>query len=313
MDASDEGRGGVPDPEASERDHGLLLETCYRHPNVVTGVHCTRCGRPICVDCMYQAAVGYQCPECLREAARSAPRRRVRIRFVLGRPGIVTTTLLAANLAMFLVEVAYGGARSLIEGPNALKLYQLGALQPLTIAQDHQYWRFFTAMFLHAGLIHIAFNMYALYLFGYLIEGALGRGRLLAIYFVSGFLASVGSFLASDPRSVGVGASGAIFGLLGAWVAYNYRRRGSPMAAFQLRQALFLIVLNLFIGFSIANIDNSAHIGGLIAGVAAGFVAEGWGPSRNRQAIMVVGFAGLVALGVVLAVYRTAALASFGG
>src|SRR5919198_3308364 len=94
-----------PDPGPPERSSGLAIETCYRHPRVVTGVHCTRCGRPICTDCMHPAPVGYQCPECLAEARRGAPRSPVRVRFFVGRPGILTRTLLLINVAMFLVEL----------------------------------------------------------------------------------------------------------------------------------------------------------------------------------------------------------------
>jgi rhomboid protease GluP len=165
-------------------------------------------------------------------------------------------------------------------------------------------------MFLHAGIIHIAFNMYALYLFGYLIENALGTLRFAAVYFVGGFLASVASFLFVPPGVPGVGASGAIFALLGAWVAYNYRRRGNPMAEANLRWAGFLILLNLILGFTIPNIDNSAHIGGLVAGIACGYVAEGWGPRSTRLVTQIGGFVVLIVIGVALTAYRIHALTS---
>ena len=293
-----------PDPELpSERTSGLTLETCYRHPKVLTGVHCTRCGRPICPDCMTAAPVGYQCPNCVHEARRVGPRRRVQ--FVLGKPGWVTTTLLFANIGMFLVELVVGGQRSLFAGPNVQKLFDLGALYPPAIAQGHQYWRLITAMFLHAGLLHIALNMYGLYLFGYLIESAFGWRRFLAIYFISGFLASVTSF-AFGPIAVGVGASGAIFGLLGAWVAFNFRRRQTAFASANLRWALMLIGINLFLGFSIAQIDNFAHVGGLVTGAAAGYLVEGFGPPAIRPLLKVGGFVALVLIGVALTAWRVA-------
>jgi membrane associated rhomboid family serine protease len=310
----DQAGGSAPQDDAgpdgsAERTHGLIVETCYRHPKVTTGVHCTRCERPICPDCMHQAPVGYQCPECVAEARRTAPRRRVRVQFVLGRPGFLTTALLAANIALFVVEIiASGGRVNLWAGFPPQKLVDLGAMLPVAVAQNHQYWRLITVMFLHASLLHILFNMYALYLFGYLIENAFGKARFIAIYFVSGFLASVSSYLFINPNSPGVGASGAIFGLLGAWVAYNYRRRGTPIASLYLRNALFIIALNLFLGFSIANIDNSAHIGGLIAGIACGAVAEGWGRRETRRVVAIAGFAALLALGLVLVAYRTSVL-----
>jgi len=178
------------------------------------------------------------------------------------------------NVAMFLVETVLGGSRSLFSGPSQQKLFELGALYPPAIAQAHQYWRLITPMFLHAGLIHLAFNSYALYLLGFMVEGVFGKARFLAIYFVAGFLASVTSFAFGPAGEVGVGASGAIFGLLGAWVAFNYRRRTSYEASANLRWALMLIGINLVLGFSIAGIDNFAHLGGLVTGAVAGTLAE---------------------------------------
>jgi rhomboid protease GluP len=222
---------------------------------------------------------------------------------------MVTTTLLVTNIAFFIVEIiASGGKVNLWDGFPGQTLVDLGAMLPSAIVFQHQYWRLITATFLHASLLHILFNMYALYLFGYLVENAFGKAKFIAIYFVSGFLASVASFLFINVNAPGVGASGAIFGLLGAWVAYNYRRRGTRLASMYLQNALFLIVLNLILGFSIPNIDNSAHIGGLIAGMACGAIAEGWGTRETRRLVSVAGFAALVLLGVILVVYRTSTL-----
>jgi membrane associated rhomboid family serine protease len=256
---------------------------------------------------MRPAAVGYQCPECVAEARSAVPgRRRFRVQFILGRPGIVTTTLLALNIGMFLVEAVAGGPGALFSGPNNQKLFDLGALYPPAIAVDHQYWRLLSAMFLHAGLLHIFFNMYALYLFGYLIEGALGKVRFILLYLLTGFLASAVSFAFGPVGEVGVGASGAIFGLLGAWVTFNYRRRQSPVAAAQLRWAYILIGINLVLSFSIPGIDWRAHVGGLAAGVVAGALAEGVGPRNTRLALQVVGFALLLGLGIGLTAWRVA-------
>jgi membrane associated rhomboid family serine protease len=310
MDRSGRGTEGDDPPE---RTSGLMLETCYRHPRVVTGVHCTRCGRPICPDCMTPAPVGYQCPECVREARQVAPRRRVRVKFILGRPGSITTTLLVVNIAMFLVEVGVGGSRSLFDGPTPQKLFDLGAMFPPAIALGHQYWRLVTAMFLHIGIIHIAFNMYALYLFGYLIENAFGQLRFIAIYFVAGFLGSVISFAFGPIGTVGAGASGAIFGLLGAWIAYNYRRRGSALAEANLRWALMLIGLNTVIALSFHAIDWRAHLGGLVAGVIAGGLAEGLGPRRIRPYVQVGGLIALVLIGVAITAWRVSTFPAFSG
>jgi rhomboid protease GluP len=236
----------------------------------------------------------------------------MRVRFLIGRPGSFTTALLVLNIAVFLVEVTLGGPGSLFEGPSANKLIQLGAMVPPYIArtglapQHYQFWRLITAMFLHIGLIHLAFNMYALYLFGYLIENAFGKARYIAIYFVAGFLGNVTSFAFGNVISVGAGASGAIFGLLGAWIAYNYRRRGSALAEANLRWALILIGLNTFIALSFHSIDWRAHLGGLVAGIVAGWLAEGFGPRQIRSFVQVGGLAGLVLIGVALTAWRVA-------
>jgi membrane associated rhomboid family serine protease len=307
----DDPRARIPEPppdpdQPAERTKGLTLESCYRHPDVLTGVHCTRCGRPICPDCMRPAPVGYQCPDDAGEGRRAAFRRRSAI--TLGGTGAVTRALLIVNIGMFVVELGAGAGSALGGGPSLRTLFDLGAMQPLAIAQGHQYWRLFTAMFLHAGLLHLALNMYGLYLFGTIIEQAFGEIRFLAIYLAAGLMASVASFLFSDPRSVAVGASGAIFGLLGAWVAFNFRRRGNTFAAANLRMAALLIGLNLFLGFSIRGIDNFAHLGGLVTGIVAGTLAEGFGSREVRRIVQVAGFVLIALMGVALTMSRVSAL-----
>ncbi len=181
-------------------------------------------------------------------------------------------------------------------------------MDPLRIAEHHEYWRLLTAMFLHAGLLHILFNMYALYLFGYLIENTFGKPRFIAIYFVTGLFASAASFYFSNPCVPAVGASGAIFGLLGAWVAFNFRRRQTAFGSANLRWALFLIAFNLILGFSLRGIDNSAHIGGLVAGIVTGFTAEGFGPPSVRRAARIAGFVGLVGVAAAFTAIHAAEL-----
>lgn len=274
-------------------------ETCYRHPSVETLVHCTRCGRPICPECMTPAPVGHHCPECVA-AGRRAARRPLRLR----RPRSATTTLIGVNLAVFVVEVVLGGLRSLEV------LVRMGAMVPLLVAQG-EYWRLFTAMFLHAGPVHLAFNTLALYLFGNVVESALGTARFLAIYVVAGLFASAASFALSPVGAVAVGASGAVFGLLGAWLAFNLRRRSLSLAQSNIQGALLLIGINLALGFTLRGVDNVAHIGGLVAGVAAGFAAEGMGRgARARMATQLLGFGGLVAAAAAITLWRAGELAS---
>lgn len=293
----------MPDDALPPPPPTSTVEVCYRHPNVQTRVHCSRCGRAICPDCMIPAPVGHQCPTCVEEAKQEfrggtglrAPARGV----------TATKALLIAIAVPFVLEIVIGGPGALSQGPSAARLIDMGALQPILIA-DGEFWRLFSAMFLHAGLLHIGFNAYALWLFGTFVESSYGRTRMLLIYFVAGFLASVTSYVWGPVNSVGVGASGAIFGIFGAFIAFNYRRRHLAMASANLRWATTLLLLNLLLAFGFSSlIDWRAHLGGLVAGFLAGLVAEGVGEGSQRQVVRVVGFAALIAAGIVLVVWRT--------
>jgi membrane associated rhomboid family serine protease len=291
----------MPDDALPAAPTTPTTEYCYRHPHTATGVHCTRCGRPICTECMIPAPVGYQCPECVGQARREFRRGPVGPL----RGGVsVTKVLLVAIAVPFVLETLMGGPNALFNGPDGNTLIDLGAMQPLLIAHG-QYWRLFSAMFLHLGLLHIGFNAYALWLFGRMVESEFGHAKALLIYLVSGFLASVASYAFGDVVMVAVGASGAIFGIFGAFIAYNYRRRHLAMASANLRWAMTLILINAFLAFTFRGIDWRAHVGGLVAGVACGVVAEGWGTAARRRLIAVLGFAGLIALGTALVVWRT--------
>lgn len=276
------------------------IEFCYRHPQVETRVHCTRCGRPICPDCMIPAPVGYQCPECVEQARRD-------FRAGPGRPfrgGLnATKALLVAIAIPFALEIVLGGPQAMFR-PDGRELIDVGAMQPLLIANG-QYWRLFSAIFLHAGLLHIAFNAYVLWLVGRMVESSFGRARMLTIFFTAGFLASVASYAFGPIGSVAVGASGAIAGVFGAFVAHNYRRRHQALAAANLRWATTMIFLNALLAVGFPGIDWRAHLGGLVAGIAGGAIADSPGSPARRRAIEIGGFAVLVVVGVALVVWRT--------
>ena len=254
---------------------------------------------------MTQAPIGYQCPHCAGEATKGGRRSRI----VIGGGITVARILLFANVAMFLVEVFAQPRSSPFTRGSSRTLFELGAMQPLAIAVDGQYWRFFTSMFLHTGLLHLGFNMYALYLFGDLVEDIYGRVNFLAIYFLSGFLGGVASYTFGSPYVIAVGASGAIFGLIGAWAAYNYKRRGTALGSANLRSAATIVAINLVLGFTIPGIDNLAHIGGLVAGGVAGFGAEGFSYRPVSRFVRYGVFAGLALIGIALAAWRTSVIA----
>jgi rhomboid protease GluP len=182
---------------------------------------------------------------------------------LLGRRTPVTTFLLLAIVAMFVVETVRGGST------DTRVLLTLGANYPPLIQQG-QYWRLVTSMFLHIGMLHLVINGWALYQLGSLFEILLGSSRLLLIYFVSGIAGSIASTLFT--RSLSAGASGAIFGVMGAIIAYLMKRRENltPQAKSLLMQLLLWAGINVFLGFSSRGIDNAAHLGGCAAGFAIG-------------------------------------------
>jgi membrane associated rhomboid family serine protease len=272
------------------------IETCYRHPDEQTRVHCTRCGRPICPDCMTPAPVGHHCPTCVAEGRRSV--RRIRPR--LPRPRSATTAILAINVAAFALDLVLRLA-------TGRGLLAEGAMVPGLVARG-EWWRLVTAMFLHAGALHLALNAFGLLIFGGLVEETLGRARFVALYLVTGFVASAVSFAFSAPNVAAVGASGAVFGMLGVWLAYNVRRRSLIMARANVQWALMLVAINLVFGLAVPGIDNAAHLGGLAAGVLGGLVAEGVGRRTVRTLSAAAGLTLLVAAAVGLTVWRAAVL-----
>src|SRR3954451_17649568 len=232
---------------------GTATRTCYRHPNRVTGVSCSSCGRPICPDCMTPTSVGMRCPECAKQ------RTQVRtVRTMNSEPrvtvGIIILCVVALLASGSIGCGAAGGARLTAEF----------ALWGPGIA-DGEYWRLVTGGFLHAGLLHIAFNMYLLWILGQMLEPLLGSGRFAALYLTALLWGSFGALLLT-PDSHTVGASGAVFGLMGA-AAVELRARG--INPFQ-TDIGFLIIFNLGLSFLLAGISIGGPIGGLIGGALAG-------------------------------------------
>jgi rhomboid protease GluP len=257
---------------------------------------------------MIPAPVGFQCPECVAEARRE-------FRKGPGRPlrgGVsVTKALLVAIAIPFVIEIVVGGPQALFD-PSEKLLFDLGAMQPIAVAGG-QFWRLFTAMFLHAGLLHVALNAYFFWLFGRVVESVYGRTWMLLIYLVAGFLASVASYAFGPVTTLAVGASGAISGVFGAFIAYNYRRRHLAANAANLRMALTVIVLNAVIAVVYPSIDWRAHVGGLVAGFALGYLADDAVPARQRTIARFAGVATLVALGIALVVWRTGEIRALPG
>ena len=258
-----------PDPVAEPQPAPTV---CYRHPARQTALRCSRCGRPICGECVTPAPVGQLCPDDARQ--------RVRVRGLPGqeRP-LATMVLLGVNTLMLLVSAVLSGSGFGLLEPSTRALCRLGALNAAAIAESGQWWRLLTVMVLHGGLLHWAFNSWALWVFGPTLEGLLGRVRFVALYVGSGFVGAAASFAFSHTQ-LGVGASGAIFGLMGALVAFFFRRRQSG-GAVPLQSLLLVLLLNLFIASRNPQIDNVAHVGGFLAGLVTMVLIE-LAPPRNR-------------------------------
>lgn len=250
------------------------VPVCPRHPDRVSYIRCQRCGRPACPECQRPAAVGVQCVDCVAaaRATTAEPRSALGARLRDGVP-TVTYTLIGACLAVFLLSRVFPGiANALVFAP---------------VIGLHQPYRFLTTAFLHANLLHIAVNMYALWIVGAYLERMLGRVRYLALYLLSALGGSVAVLLLATPFGDGwytpvVGASGAVFGAFGA-ILMVLRRTGRDAS-----QILVLIVVNLVLGFVVAGISWQAHLGGLVTGFALGGLYA-YAPRERRTAWSLVG------------------------
>jgi membrane associated rhomboid family serine protease len=248
------------------------MAACYRHPDRETNVACSNCGRPICPDCMTVTPVGMRCPECAREKTQV---RRISPGLQAGRAP-ATYTLIAINVAAFLVEIA-GGSGALQGGGSVIN--DAGLNGPAVA--DGDWWRIVTSGFLHAGLFHIALNMYVLFILGTLLEPGIGTPRFLGVYFVSLLAGAFGALLLS-PNELTVGASGAIFGVMSATFLVA-RHRGVEQLATQIG---FFIVINLFFTFGVSHISVGGHLGGLVGGALAGLLIT-FSERRARRPVFV--------------------------
>ncbi|MEV4458756.1 rhomboid family intramembrane serine protease [Microbispora sp. NPDC049633] len=258
------------------------VPTCYRHPDRETYVRCQRCERPICPDCMRDAAVGHQCPECVREGNREVRQARSTFGGAAVAAPRVTWTLLVLNVLAYAAEVLRPD-----EVVQRFAMWSLGV-------HLGEWWRLITSAFLHApppSFWHILFNMWALYALGPELERRLGSGRFAALYLLSALGGSVAIYLFGTSA---VGASGAIYGLFGALFVVA-RRLG-----YDARGVLWLIGINVVLTFVVPGISWQGHLGGLVAGaiVAAGFA---YAPRRNR-ALVQFGVAAAVLVALVLLV-----------
>jgi membrane associated rhomboid family serine protease len=245
---------------------------------------------------MIEAPVGWQCPACTRDGAKRSRQVPAFTRTRPGRTGVVGSTnptplvltIIAVDVVVFFLE-RFG---------NDTAVVNRYAMWPAAVHHQDEYYRAFTAMFLHANFQHIFFNMLALLIVGPAVEVQLGKARFLALYLIAGLGGSVGSYLLSPANVAGIGASGAIMGVMGAYVVLGLRRR-LPIAP-----VVGLIVLNVAIGFT-GSIDWRAHLGGLVTGSLLALVYDAAGRLRDRTTGNVLTVAASVAVLGVLALLIT--------
>ena len=264
------------------------LLTCYRHPDRETGVSCSECGRGICPDCMTFSPVGIRCPDHSGQAQGATRVMRDVQRRSTARAGIVTFTLIAINVGIYLLQLAGGAPINADEG----WIFEQGALYGPLVAEGDWY-RLITAAFLHFGPIHLAMNMLALWWIGRPLEAWLGPVRYLLLYLVSGLAGSAGALIAS-PEAVTVGASGAIFGILGAAIVLE-RQQTYVLGG----SAITLLVVNLAFTFAVPGISIGGHLGGLAGGALCILALSRFGRGNAAYSrIDVVSIASLVAVGL---------------
>jgi membrane associated rhomboid family serine protease len=284
---------------------------CYRHPGREARIRCQRCDRPICPDCMNDAAVGFQCPTCIAEGKKTT--RAGRTPYGGLRPtdaSLTSGVLIAVNVAVwFAVTVTGGNSSRLVDllalRPNGLCVAGGGAFDVgraecvdngtwLPGFADGAYWQIVTAGFTHVTILHIGFNMLALWIIGPQLELALGRARFLALYFLSLLAGSAVVLWAGSEFQATLGASGAIYGLFATLLVLALKVGGD------VRQLLVLIGINVFLTFALPNISWQGHLGGFLGGlvIAAALV---YAPRQHRTQFQ-VGALALVSVLIALAV-----------
>ncbi|MFC9893232.1 rhomboid family intramembrane serine protease [Nocardia sp. NPDC127579] len=275
--------------------------TCVRHPDRPTGLACTRCGRPACPECLRPASVGQHCVDCVRAGQKETRQVRTVAGAVAGRSTVpyVTYGLILVNVVVYAITAFQ--SRDLFDNAQGgttfftSRLFYDWVLVPAVVSNG-EWIRVIGSGFLHYGPIHLALNMFALWVIGRSLEPPLGRLRFLAVYLVSMLGGAAACMLFQGPLEATAGASGAVYGLFGAITVLLLRLRQNAT------QMYILIGINLFISFSIPHISIAGHLGGLVAGTLAAlgllFLPERLG-AKTQEAARSIGWASLAVIGLI--------------
>lgn len=272
-------------------------QVCVRHPDRTTYLACTRCGRSSCPQCLIPAAVGFHCVDCVASQPVARGRTQLGFRGTDGKPR-VTQAIIAVAVLVYLIQMS--------DPRFAVDFYLIGLARSggdlIGVAMG-EWWRLLSVGFLHAGFLHIFFNMYALWLLGPNLERVYGHRRFAFLYLFALLGGSTASYFLNAPNTPAVGASGAIFGLFGATVVVA-RRLGRDASGIY-----GIILINVVIGFVVPQIDWRAHLGGLVTGAVVAYLLDG----RRARVLQYAGLIGVAAVLLMAVLVRTTELRSLVG
>lgn len=298
---------------------------CYRHPDRPTYIRCQRCGRPICGNCMINAAVGFQCPDCVTAGAKQTRQNQGPYGGMRSaNPRTTTLALIGLNLVVWGLIMLAGGSAGSLDDLLALQPggMCLDAADPTRwfpgVTEGAQctavggawrpgmsggaWWQVLTSAFTHLEPIHLAMNMLSLWFLGPPMEAALGRVRFLAVYLLAAVAGSAAVMWLSAPATQTLGASGAVFGLIGSLIVVGLKVKADLQVAFT------WLGINLVYTFVGSGISWQGHIGGLVGGMVATAIIV-YAPRENRTRIQWLGLAGVAVALLVLIVVRILQLA----
>jgi membrane associated rhomboid family serine protease len=261
------------------------VATCYRHRDRETGVSCSACGNPICTDCMTPTPVGMRCPDCAGQKTKVHTARSMVV-----EPR-VTYALIAINVVAFFAQALAAGSGR----PRAGGVYTEGVLFG-PFVDDGEWWRLVTSGFLHADPIHLILNMVVLFFLGQMLEPAFGHVKFAFLYGASLLAGSFGALLVS-PEAATIGASGAVYGLMGA-IVVHLRDRGIPLMQTFVGP---LLIISVLWNFTRSDISVGGHLGGLVGGALAALLIL-WAQRRRSTALALAGCVAVAVVSVVGAI-----------